>query len=317
MARRSMKAKIQPAVMKMNFTINQVDGGVTGDFNYIDLSQCVSIMNRRFYRQGLNWAVAGFKFITTGTGIVGVNKLPNTWVMGNAWEKTFRAWQKQQKEVLEDGNQESIKAKFNDFKIFASGDHLTKGVANNLLPIDSRFNTAAAGEWDMSQIVIPNFGSPGTNYEPYLIAVGPNVGGAGGAYSLVELYAKSRSVPQSPDPSVPGDVLGSSNILNLMFDDGDNNTDVLANASGKNNRLPYPVADYPGGDTQLPGLEIHDTEFVTSTTVGGTTHLDGGNFPCGLIEINTAFPTDTVIRVELTLVPGSHRGYLAESMTEM
>lgn len=319
MARRSMKAKIQPAVMKLNFVISPNSTNI--EFNHIDLSQVASIVNRRFYRQGLNWAVAKFKVITSPgvSGNVAINKLPNTWVMGNAWEKTFRAWQRQQKEVLEDGTQESVKAKFNDFKIFANKAHYDNGASNNLLPISARDTaggpyTATAGEWQYSQIVVPNYTGPGVNFEPYLMAVGNT---AGSVCSLVELYEKSRSTPQSPDPNVPGGVLSADNLLLAMFDVGDNNDDVLANVVGKNDELPYPQDNYPGGDTQMPSLEIHDIENITTTTIGGTTELSGGNFPCGLIEIGTQMSSTADVLLEITLVPGYHRGYLAESMTEM
>ena len=185
MARRKSTrgSKIQPAVQTLTFAFTAT-GGNSLTANYIDLSQCASLINRRFYRQGINWAVAGFKFLTASSfaGQVSVNKLPNTWVMSNAWEKTFRAWQRQQREALDDGMQESIKAKFNDFKIFADPTHLSAGVGANLLPISvgdhAVAGIAAPGEWEISQIVIPNFGAPGVNYEPFLTAVGDDVGGA-------------------------------------------------------------------------------------------------------------------------------------------
>ena len=89
MARRR-KSKIQPAVQTMVFRFD-VDSGQ--QMNFIDLSQCASILNRRFYRQGLNWAVSGFKVLTQQEGEISIQKLPNTWIMSNAWEKSFRAWQ--------------------------------------------------------------------------------------------------------------------------------------------------------------------------------------------------------------------------------
>jgi hypothetical protein len=55
-----MSNKIQPAEMTLLTATSTVNAGATGNFT-IDLSQCASLMNRRFYRQGLNWAVAGFK----------------------------------------------------------------------------------------------------------------------------------------------------------------------------------------------------------------------------------------------------------------
>ena len=66
MARRSYNKKrgkkIQPAPLNLSFT---VAGGTAT--NWIDLSQCASIVGRRFVRQGLNWAVAGFTVTVTGT----------------------------------------------------------------------------------------------------------------------------------------------------------------------------------------------------------------------------------------------------------
>ena len=291
------------------------DGAATST---IDLSQVASIMNRRFYRQGINWAVAGFKVISPAgaTGSLSVAQLPNTWIMSNAWEKTFRAWQRQQNEVLDDGVQESVKAKFNDFKIFADADHLAAGVAGNLLPIDFAGAPYLPGEWEASQIVIPNFGTVGVNYEPFLMAVGDKIGGAGGAYSLIDLYANSRAVPQSPDPAVGPDVLSTDNILNLMFDVGDNNTDVLTNVVGKNDELPYVQDDYPGGPTQAPTLQYHDSAIISGTTIGGVTHMKGGNFPCGLVRISSNIDTPNTVFV-VDLIPGNHRGYLCEPMTEM
>ena len=89
LARRSKK--IEPAAMTMVFEVPLAGGGVI-DQHTIDLSQCASLLNRRFYRQGINWAVSGFKFVTLDsvTGTVAVKKLPSTWVMSNAWENAFR-----------------------------------------------------------------------------------------------------------------------------------------------------------------------------------------------------------------------------------
>lgn len=313
---RKHTSKIEPAVMTMAYSLT-IPAGIS-NFT-IDLSQSASILNRRFYRQGLNWAVSGFKIRTVGAGLgtIGVAKLPNTWSMSNAWEKVFRAWDRQQREALEDGTQESVRARFNDFKIFADSTHLNAGFAGNLLPSDNDGNVAAPGEWEASQLVIPNFGAPGVNFEPFLTAVGPKVSGAGGSYSLIQLYEDSRSVPFSPDPEVPGGLLSTDNILNLMFDVGDNNTDVMTNAIGKNNDLPYIQDDYPGGATQLPGLQIHDATDLSGTTISGSSYLKGGNFPCGLVRVDAQSAEGFTAVLLVDLVPGHHRGYMCEPMTEM
>jgi len=86
----SRGGKIQPAALTLTFATPDTSGG---DYN-IDLSQVVSLVNRRFYRQGINWAVGSMKFASTRGGQVQVQKLHNTWVTSNAWEKAFRMWNK-------------------------------------------------------------------------------------------------------------------------------------------------------------------------------------------------------------------------------
>ena len=54
MARKKGK-KLQPAVQTIWFEVTTPEANFTT--NYIDLSQAASLVNRRFYRQGINWAV--------------------------------------------------------------------------------------------------------------------------------------------------------------------------------------------------------------------------------------------------------------------
>ena len=61
------RSKIEPSVQTLSFAIPLPAGSSN---NFIDLSQVASLVNRRFYRQGINWAVAGFK-ILTNAGDVG------------------------------------------------------------------------------------------------------------------------------------------------------------------------------------------------------------------------------------------------------
>ena len=317
--------KIQPAVQRLAFTL-PLNGT-----NYIDLSRVASAINRRFYRQGLNWAVGGFRFTGQGemTGTTTVSKLPNSWSLSNGWEKVFRAWQRQQNEVLEDGTQDSVKARYNDFKIYLDEDMLTATTQTDalapvdgqiLLPHDNGYNLLMEGEWDYSNLVIPNFGAPGNNFDAKIMGIGAKVGGIGGAFSLVQLYADSRSTPFSPDPDVPGDVLSTDNILNLMFDVGDNNSDVLTDVIGENNETPYAIDDYPGGKTNFPAAEVVGYAFLnnSASTATAQSGIPGSNFPCGLIRIDSEYTGGSAFyNMVIDLVPGTHRGYLCEPMTDM
>jgi len=330
MAKRSYSrkgSKIQPAAMTLTFNYD-----VAANPNaFIDLSQVASLVNRRFYRQGINWAVAGFKVLTTGTGQIQISKLPNTWVMSNAWEKSFRAWTKMNNSALAEAP--SVRPKFLDFKVYADAAHHQLGFGGNLLPVSSGLGAFAPGEWEPSKIIVPLTDGSDNAFSRELIAVGASYPGNGpsglNALSLIEGYAASRGLPNVVDPNVPTDAASANgstpqNWMSAMFNEGTDQDDlVLDDMISENNLAPYPFENdgvnadtmYPGGANQGPGLQIHDVELVTATTIGGTTRLKGGNFPCGLVNI--ASTIDGQITLQIDLVPGNHRGYLCEPMTEM
>ena len=126
-------SKIEPAVQTISLTVPvNPTSSVT---SYVDLSQIASLVNRRFYRQGINWAVAGFKIFNVNgvSGDVTLEKLPNTWVMSNAWEKGMRSWTRMIREATIEA--ESIRPRFLDFKIYADDVHHLAGSGANLLPL--------------------------------------------------------------------------------------------------------------------------------------------------------------------------------------
>jgi hypothetical protein len=317
--------KMEPAVMTVTTNTPTVAPGGQGTF-YCDLSQMACLLNRRFYRQGVNWAVAGIKVLTPGGygGSVVVSKIPNTWVAFQAYKAAFNAWNEQQRRAIEDADSQSAVAAFRDFKIFADPEHVAAGIGANLLPLDHQ-NPAqpyGTGEWQASEIVIPNSASDGSSIvlpsERQLHMVGINVNGTT-SRGIIEGYADSRAYPQSPDPVSP-DISSSQNWLARMFDTGNDIDDVLENATDRNDNLPYPQVDYPGGATQAPTLQKHDIVSITATTVGGQSRIKGGNFPCGLIRFDwlplATNSTSANIALQIDLVPGSHRGYMCESMLE-
>jgi hypothetical protein len=332
--------KIEPAVMTLTFATPSSSAGVRSR-SYIDLSQVASLVNRRFYRQGINWAVAGFKVSSLKAGSVSIMKLPNTWVMSNAWEKGFRAWQRMNAKALEEA--ESVRPRFLDFKIFADSDHHALGFGSNLLPFSINAGAvgsqATPGEWEASKFVVPNTASTtgvASNFE--IIATGPSYPGGGAstlnAVSLIEGYAASRGLPNVLDPNTPDDAADADgatpeNFLSALFNEGTQQDDqVVSDMITENNIAPYPFENdgvntdtmYPGGANQLAGLEFHDfvTIFETNVTSGiGIQRLKGGNFPCGLIAVDWTPDSAANIVLQIDLVPGNHRGYLCEPMTEM
>lgn len=340
MARRNNKKrmnKIQPAEMTLVFATPPTSAGTSQNF-YLDLSQVASIANRRFYRQGLNWAVSGFKILTgsaNNKGTVNLQKLPTSWTMGNSWVKGFSTWNAMNKEALDES--ESVKGRFLDFKIYADADHHNLGFGANLLPLNYQ-GTATPGEWIPSEIRVPNSITNNTTSGFELIATGDNYPGVSAAtgknaVSLIKGYANSRSLPAVVDPNTPAEAIDAGpsatpeNWMSALHNDGvSQDSDVLADVTAYD-QPPYPYENdgvhvgtmYPGGETQMPGLVVHDQVPYTSTTIGGSAFAKGGNFPCGLIKFNHIVDSESITHnlvIQVDLVPGSHRGYMAESMME-
>lgn len=259
----------------------------------------------------------------------------------------MEAWQKMNREALQES--ESVRPRFLDFKVYADADHHQLGFGANLIPqargltLGGVTGTYDQGEWIASKIVYPDTStSTGLTREAELLAVGPNFPGVSpvsgeNAVSIIEGYAASRGLPNVLDPNTPtdaDDVSGSfpDNWMAAIFNDGTDQTEeVIEDMISENNVAPYPFENgpivgggtygdtqYPGGANQGTGLEVHDFSFITGSTVGGTTRLKGGNFPCGLMRFDWSTSGPPAARyLIIDLIPGSHRGYLAEPMQEM
>jgi len=337
MAKRNKRMKIQPSELNLTFPIGVLDSGAGYSQKTIDLSQCASIVNRRAYRQGLNWAVSGFTLHTiTGDaqGNLELLRLPSTWTVSGSWEKTMRMWLKQQNEAIDEAGMESAVARYRDFKIHMDKTHVDSGFGANFIP-NVRSNDGLSwtpyetGEWDHSQVVLPNSGAapgtPGNTQEYALHMIGDDDAAPAQSKGMIKAYAESRATPFSPDPvTIPG---AEDNLFVQMFDVGMDTTDVIDNAIDRNDGLPYDRDEYPGSQLNADGLVFHDVLSITGTTVSGKTRCPGATFPCGLIRLKidnglgAIVPAPGEVRpvawLQVHLVPGTHRGYMAENMVDM
>jgi len=300
-------AKIQPSVLNIQFSIGEGVGP-----KVLDLSESASIVNRRFYRQGLNWVVAGFTVATVPnqTGNITIAKIPNTWIASNSWHKSYAAWKEQQDEAVDEAGAQSRVAKYRDFKIHCNGLHVSSGFGANLIPVDRTGANYSQGEWEASQIVIPNTaGVVGDTDEFFLHMVGADLAGS---FSMISGYANSRAFPHSPDPVGP---TVSDSFLSQMFNVGMDDVEILQNVTGRNDDLPYHQTNYPGGGVNAPTLELVHEVALTATVNSTSRQLSGTNVPCGLLEILSTVTGSIDLFVHL--VPGPARGYLTQPMQDM
>lgn len=315
---------MQPAALQMSFKIPAGE-------SYIDLALAASILNRRGYKQECtSWAVGQFELFNPsgGSGIVAIEKAPETWVARNAYTKSKALFERMNEQVLE--TEPDIAGAYADFKIGLDANHVTALIqdSNNtggtiltpqitdivgvgtLTVADFNGGVAPVADWDFSKLEIPNDPVTGTTTGYTMHLVGGDTPGSKG---LIAGYELSRARPNQIDPNVPF----AEGWMNELFDDGQQLDDIRDNLHADNDRAPYPVgaetgglAFYPGGANELPGLQTHSFCNFTSTTVSGKNTIMGGVFSYGLMKIINN--TEQVLNMIIHLLPGSHRGYMVE-----
>jgi hypothetical protein len=315
-------AKIAPATTRLWFHINS-----TNLVNFIDLSLAASAANRRFYRQGTSWAVAGMT-LHTDSGIAGsfdTSKVPDTWMAHNAHTKSKELWFESQDQVLD--VQPTVAARYRDFKVHLDTDMVGAAIqdvsnlpANNgeiLLPIDRLNSTAKIGEWTYSTYQLPRDGGSLAPFEKLLHFVGPDKVTAPASLGMISGYGLSRSRPSSIEPNTPRD---GGWMLEVM-DVADNLDEIRDDLSENNDVPPYRVGNeldvleyYPGGVQNQPNAALHAVNFISGSTVGGKTAVHGGMFHCGLIRFDWELTgLESSMFLAIDLVPGTQKGYLTEA----
>ena len=315
-----MPRKLHPAPMSLYYQI-----GDSTD-TYIDLAKDLSNINRRFYRQGMNYAVAGFRFgynrsSQSDSVNVAIQTLPTTWVVGAAWHKFFAAWQNQQNEALDAIDGENMKGRWNDFKIYWNSAHKAAGSLVPTTPggfLLTPQTPHAEGEWNYSQIVTPVLESDDASGEKefYLGMLGGDTTTVKG---MIKHYGLSRYYPQSPDPvqgNAETSVLSQMNMVPSAAQSA-----AVINATDYNDDLPYDQNDYIGGDTASLGSNgyLHREITLIPTSTSNYKNVDGCLVPCGLLKIShdgSNIPAGSMV-LQIILVPGTYKGYLAEPMQEM
>lgn len=319
--------------------------GSTEEIIYLDVWQAIAAVQRRAARQGQVLPIAGIRFNSDKQLTVKVATIPNTWVTAEAWEATFRAWSKLNREALA-STDDSARARYLDFKVYMDLLHsdavrTPTPTLYSLLPtgvVAGVGHASTAYEWDYSKIVFPEDSTVGNLAYP-LHMVGPNDLSGNMSLGVIHNYALSRARPMDVDPNMPVDATGAlgGSYLVTMFDDGANLQPVAANVVGQNNEPPYPLGEetdpagnptgefYPGGANYLAAVDQHRVaKFAVYSAAAsaqtGNGFCPGFLAPLGLIKLSIDNLEAGAAAVEffIDLVPGEGaNGILSQSMLEM
>lgn len=296
-----------------------------------DIGALMSQINRKTFRQGMQYAVAKIEFYATATADVTVSRLPHHWPAVNAWTKGMALWKQQQDDRLEESGLEQTVAAHRDFKVYIDSDHflgtyteLQAGTTSRLylsLPQAQLISPSVDMDWDKSQVVVPNAGGDNTPPDEYsLFILGDDVVGGRG---LIKAYAESRNRPMQVDPNIVD--VSRGGLYGDMFNVGSDSDMITDNAQDKNVALPYlndidtPIEFYPGGSENADGTTVQD---FLSMQAGNRTVASSVTGPflanCGLILFDFSnIPEGEGVALKITLMPGEYKGVMARPMQDV
>jgi len=300
---------MQPAQTVLSYT---VPAGET----YIDIAEGLSKVNRRAYRQGMEYAIGkiSYGYVANPQAVMNLSltvfTAGNTWVVHNAWKKAYAHWIAQQRTARRLIGQ-SAKPTWEDFKVFLDDAHR---VGTRLGVVAGDGAAVGTGEWDYSRLIWEE--DDATWHEVYMHLIGGDVSTTD--WGLILGYQQSRATVQPEDPELP-DEFSTNMYAKLAADENLVADEVAQNMEDENDEPPYDHDDYPGNDTNSDAPWLQQFAMATSTLPVGV--VPGFVAQCGLVKFNLTARdpngdagTAPATTVSVHLVPGSYKGVLASPM---
>ena len=302
--------KTAPTQLRLSF---EFTGNTT---RFIDIAYALSIINRKFYRQGVYYYVNSVEFFNDGEAYCDLHTLPDNWVTKNAWNRGFRMFQ--QMNGMVDQTTAMGRPKYHDFKIYMSELHQQTGsTVPSLHGINAISQTLGADDWDYSQYVSADDDQDGVANadEFYAHMIGNHQGSANNWISigLIKSYADTRHQPQVETPVVnDGGTLVTDPLANLFdFSSEEQMNDIIENLADANDETPYNADFYVG---EAANNMQHVARLVTTTSIGRVAKAPGFCAPFGLICVDPDQLTgaEDKYRIVINLAPGTYHGVYAE-----
>ena len=275
------------------------------DSGYIDIAQCLSIINRKLVRQGQVFKVKGMTLYSKDespatTFKVGV--LPRTWPMFNAYRKARSLWLEQAQMAFSTVGSGNM-PKYLDFKVLADVKHVLNKQAGTdlLLPMDFDENmvTMTDVDWDYSKFHDANSTSDEFTMHmvgPHLLEDGTsssaaiNEAGTLDSAGLILSYQQSRGVV-----NLNQDSTGSVQQTNAALQRGpfgriitygdDQIHDIIDSHTSENDNPPYDSDEYAYGGSELRELVTVSTGRIPQKAQGVVHRLPAFEAPCGLVRV--------------------------------
>lgn len=287
-----------------------------GATRHIDIAKCMSMVNRKLYRQQGAWHVLGAKaFAQNKVGgaspkvavpfKIAIRGAPRSWVARNALVKGFSFWKEQQK-LAYDEISPSIKPQWQDFKVYLNDTHR---LGTEITPVSGDMYNGSdpyiAGEWVHSRLVytIEDLANPGQieTHEPELMIMGPDATNPEHAVSLIRQYQISRARVLSPDPSIPGSLSDSIYSQSAAGGNVEQIIEITENLENSNDEPPYDVDNYPGGASNATDLQNYACGATLNGTLGVPTPTNPLSAVNQYVTLNGFTAVNGLLQLDITL----------------
>ncbi len=282
------------------------------DSKFIDLAQCLSVVNRKLVRQGHVFKVKNLQLWSeddSPTSFVKIGVLPRTWPMFNAYKKARSLWNQYNLEAFGDIGASNL-PKYYDFKVLMSAVHANnQGSSEQMTPVDFDDNAAPLGEWVYSKMHNSNSSSDefqihmlgGHTVASYAVSSDDTVtDGSLTSIGAILAYQQSRGlIPANADAaSLEGqsyDNLRAGPWGSLLNLDNDQMSDIIEDHVDDNDAPPYDREEYPGTRQNMPNeMCVWDGRLSQKTTQGttGAHTVRAFEAPLGLLRIEVDSTAD-------------------------
>ena len=273
------------------------------DSGYIDIAQCLSIINRKLVRQGQVFKVKGMTLYSKDESPVTTYKvgvLPRTWVMFNAYKKARSLWLQQAQRAFADVGEGNM-PKYLDFKVLADEKHVLayNSGSDRLLPMDFDENLVTMNDTDWDYSKFHTADSTSDAFTMHML--GRHLKEDGSTFSgnlyesgyldsagLILSYQASRGVTNTNQDSVGmaqrDSTLHTGPFGSLTATD-DQQVDVITTHTTDNDSPPYDFNEYPGGGSELKELTTVSTGRVAQKAQVGAHRLPAFEAPLGLVRV--------------------------------
>lgn len=255
--------------------------------NVIDLSQCMSLVQRTLVRSKQTFTVLGGQIVDNCAtpSAVKISTIPNFWYVRAAINRCFNAWKDQRAKTLANINEDSKTGnhvgKYADFKISLNGE----SSASLLLPHYSGSTTISPiispEEWARASV------SDEAGLEKHFRVLGPTTGAW---YGAVYGWLTTRTIPDAEFEPDMMDLDGNATLdykedfLNLLNETTDGQPERLELLYEDNDEAPFPVRDIYGDVNDTHNLQLQSFNYVSANNPH---HMIAGfKALCGLIHVN-------------------------------